>query len=73
MSEKKIFEKKIKSSVLFSQNITKLKKKKKKHGTRKRYRVEKILLQNYVYYYLICIHIRWIQKDESKNKLNILE
>lgn len=28
MSEKKIFEKKIKSSVLFSQNITKLKKKK---------------------------------------------
>lgn len=69
MSEKKIFEKKIKSFIFSKYEI----KKKKKHGTRKRYRVEKILLQNYVYYYLICIHIRWIQKDESKNKLNILE
>lgn len=73
MSEKKIFEKKNQKFCFIFSKYYEIKKKKKKHGTRKRYRVEKILLQNYVYYYLICIHIRWIQKDESKNKLNILE
>lgn len=55
----KVFSQFSQSSFLYSQSITKLKKKGgKKHETRKRYGVEKILLQSYDYCYLICIHIR---------------